>query len=93
MYNAYTTYDDFLESNFDGTRNSISPLPQIYLSGKVDNEVCTFIEVLKQPDKDQFEVVVYNMAFKHHILRRAFHEECRRRILLINMIRFSFSYQ
>ena len=28
--NAYTTYDDFLEANFDGTQNSNSPLAQIY---------------------------------------------------------------
>ena len=24
--NAYTTYDEFLEANFDGTQNSTSPL-------------------------------------------------------------------
>ena len=57
--NAYTTYDDFLEANFDGTQNSNSPLAQIYLSGKADNEVYTFKEMLKQPDKDQFEIAMY----------------------------------
>ena len=45
--NAYTTYDDFLEANFDGTQNSTSPLAQIYLSVKADNEVYTFKEMLK----------------------------------------------
>ena len=57
--NAYTTYDDFLEANFDGTQNSNSPLAQIYLSVKADNEVYTFKEMLKQPDKDQFEIAMY----------------------------------
>ena len=57
--NAYTTYDDFLEANFDGTQNSTSPLAQIYLSGKADNEVYTFKEMLKQPDRDQFESAMY----------------------------------
>ena len=53
------TYDDFLELNFDGTQNSLSPLVQIYLSGKVGNEVYNFNEMLKQSDIDQFEVTMY----------------------------------
>ena len=31
----------------------------IYLSGKANNEVYTFKEILKQPDKDQFEIAMY----------------------------------
>ena len=57
--NAYTTYDDFLAANFDGTQNSTSLLAQIYLSGKSDNEVYTFKEMLKQLDKYWFEIVMY----------------------------------
>ena len=57
--NAYTTCDDFLEANFDGTQNSTSTLAKIYLSGRADNEVYTFKEMVKQPDKDQFEISMY----------------------------------
>ena len=53
------SYNNFLELNFDGTQNSISPLAQIYLSGKVDNEVYNFNEMLKQPDRVQFEAAMY----------------------------------
>ena len=45
-------YDDFLELNFDGTQKSLIPLAQIYLNGKVVNEVYNFNEILKQSDRD-----------------------------------------
>ena len=32
-------YQDFLEMNFDGTPNSMSPLAQIYTTSKSNNEV------------------------------------------------------
>ena len=48
-------YDDFLDSNFDGTPNSMSILGQIYLSGKINNEVYTLKEMMKQPDRCHFE--------------------------------------
>ena len=47
-------YEDFLDSNFDGTRNSTSPLAQIYLTSKANNEVYTLKEMLAQPDKMEF---------------------------------------
>ena len=53
------TYDDFLELNFDRTQNSFSPLTQVSLSNKVDNEVYNFNEMLKQSDRDQFEDAMY----------------------------------
>ena len=56
---AYSSYTDFLESNFDGTQNSFSPLAQIYLTGKVDNKVYTFKEMMKQPDREHFETAMY----------------------------------
>ena len=53
------SYDNFLELNFDGTQNSISPLAQIYLSGKLGNKVYNFTEMLKQPDKVHFEAAMF----------------------------------
>ena len=40
-------YQDFLEMNFDGTPNDMSPLAQIYTTSKSNNEVCNIIEVLQ----------------------------------------------
>ena len=53
------TYDDFLDLNFDGTQNSLSPLAQLRVSGKINNEVYNFNEMLKQPDRNQFETSMY----------------------------------
>merc|ERR1711944_286381 len=47
-------YQDFLQNNFDGTTNSSSPLAQIYMSSKANNEVYTLKEMLMQPDKELF---------------------------------------
>ena len=47
-------YNDYLESNFDGTVNSISPFAQIYAATKSANEVYTLKEMLKQSDKNDF---------------------------------------
>ena len=52
-------YDDLLDSNFDGTQNSLSPLAQIYLSGEVDNEVYKLKEMMKQPDRNHFETAIH----------------------------------
>ena len=47
-------YHDFLESNYDGTRNATNPLAQIYLTSKANNEVYTLKEMLAQPDRNEF---------------------------------------
>ena len=52
-------YDDFLDLNFDGTQNSLSPLAQIYLSGEVDNEVYKLKEMMKQPDRNHLETTMH----------------------------------
>ena len=49
-----TQYEDFLESNFDGTANRTSPLAQIYLTTTANNEVYNLSEMLKLPDKQEF---------------------------------------
>ena len=49
-----TQYQDFLPYNFDATANHTSPLAQIYLSSKWNNEVFTLKEILQQPDKAHF---------------------------------------
>ena len=41
-YHAFLEgYDDYLDSNFDGTSNSMSIIGQICLSGKLNNELYT----------------------------------------------------
>ena len=47
-------YEDFLESNYDGTRNTTNPLAQVYLTSKANNEVYTLKEMLAQPDRSEF---------------------------------------
>ena len=49
-----TEYNDFLQNNFDGTTNYTSPMAQIYLSSKSNNEVFTLKEILQEPDKEHF---------------------------------------
>ena len=43
----FGNYDDFIDSNFDGTQNSLSTIDQICLSGKVDNDVYTYKDMMK----------------------------------------------
>ena len=52
-------YGDFLDSNFDGIQKSLSPLAQIYLSGKVDNDVYTYTDLMKHTDRNQFEIAMH----------------------------------
>ena len=63
-------YNDFLETNFDGSANQTSPLAQIYLSSQSNNETYTLKEMVKQPDRDKFieamELEVASM-FKENI--------------------------
>ena len=47
-------YYDFLDQNFDGSRNSTNPLAQIYLASQTDNEVYTLKQMMLQPDREQF---------------------------------------
>ena len=47
-------YEDYLDRNFDGTRNSTNPLAQIYLTSKANNEVYTLKEMLREPDRVEF---------------------------------------
>ena len=46
-------YKDFLETNFDGSSNQLSPLAQIYLTSQSNNETYNLKEMLQQPDKDE----------------------------------------
>ena len=47
-------YEDYLDRNFDGTRNSTHPLAQVYITSKANNEVYTLKEMLKEPDRLEF---------------------------------------
>ena len=58
-YHGYLQgYDDFLDLNFDGTANSMSILGQVYLSGKINNEIYTLKEMMKQLDRHHFEAAM-----------------------------------
>ena len=76
------SYDDFLESKFDGTQKSLSSLAQIYLSGKVDNEVHTFKEMTKQPDRNKFETEI------HKEVKSIFDNDIWTRVSRTLMLRF-----
>ena len=47
-------YEDYLDCNFDGTRDSTNPLAQAYVASKANNEVNTLKEMLKDPDHLEF---------------------------------------
>ena len=47
-------YEDYLDRNFDGTRNSTNPLAQVYITSKANNEVYTLKEMLQEPDRLEF---------------------------------------
>ena len=51
-------YDDYLDTSFDGTSNSMNIMGQIYLNGKMNNEINTSKEMIQQPDKREFEKVM-----------------------------------
>ena len=47
-------YEDFLDKNFDGSNNKTSPLAQIYMTSRENNECYSLKEMLKQPDRNLF---------------------------------------
>ena len=50
-YTFLEGYDEYLDLNVDGTQNSMSILGNIYLSGKINNEIYTLKEMIQQPDR------------------------------------------
>ena len=46
-------YHDFLETNFDGTTNNISPMAQIYMTTKANKETYNLKEMMQEPDKEK----------------------------------------
>ena len=87
-------YEDFLERNFDGTHNSMSPLAQIYATTKTNNEVFTLKEMLVQEDKEEFIKAMHEEVeaiFKEKIWKRVprklmenYHKEQREKGIKIN---------
>ena len=75
-------YDDFLDSNFDGIQKSLSPLAQIYLSGKVDNDVYTYTEMMKQPDRYKFKTAMYKE------MKLMFDNDIWKKVTRTSMLRF-----
>ena len=47
-------YTDFLETNFDGSANQLSPLAQIYMTTQSNNETYNLKEAMQEPDKADF---------------------------------------
>ena len=65
-------YEDFLESNFDGSPNRLSPLAHIYQTSLANNEVYNLSEMLQQPDKLEFMKAMHEEVgsmFKEKIWR------------------------
>ena len=63
-------YNDFLESNFDGSGNKLSPFVQIYMTSQSNNETYNLKELLREPDKEQFIEVMkklFESLFKEEI--------------------------
>ena len=52
-------YNDFLETNFDGTPNTMNSLSHIYQFTVSNNETFTLKEMIQQPDKDKFIEAMY----------------------------------
>ena len=46
-------YNDSIDRNFNGSNNSTSPLAQVYLTSKTNNETYILKEMLQEPDKLQ----------------------------------------
>ena len=66
-------YSEFLDTNFDGSQNSKSPLAQIYNSTKINNEVFTLKEMLREPDRNEFIKAMHaevEAIFKEKIWKR-----------------------
>lgn len=40
--------------NFDNTANRLSPMAQVYITSKVNNEAYNLKDMLQQPDRDKF---------------------------------------
>lgn len=60
-YNGFLSgYDDYLDLNYDGTSNSMNIMGQMYLSGKMNNEIYTLKEMLQQPNRNEFENAMYD---------------------------------
>ena len=58
-YTFLEGYDEYLDLNFDGTQNSMSILGNIYLSGKINNEIYTLKKMIQQPDRKHFEQAMF----------------------------------
>eukprot|EP00957_Ditylum_brightwellii_P171525 13058082-Ditylum_brightwellii.AAC.1 len=52
------SYSEFLESNYDGTCNQLSIIGQM-LATKISNKMYTLKEMMKQPDRVDFEKAMY----------------------------------
>ena len=50
-------YNDFLETNFDGTSNNTSPFAQINMASKANNKTYIVKEMLQRLDMDDLKEV------------------------------------
>ena len=48
-------YNDFLDTNFDGSVKQLNPLAQIYLTSQSNNEICNLKGLIQQVDKEHFK--------------------------------------
>ena len=73
-------YNDFLETNFDGSINQLNPLAQIYQTSLSSNEVYNLKEMMQEPDRERFEVAMHkevSSMFEENIWRQVPRKEMR----------------
>ena len=71
-------YGNFLERNVDGTHNATSPLAQIYLLYKANNESYTWKKILQQLDRDKFFNTMEKEVLVGVILKNGVDSETRK---------------
>eukprot|EP00957_Ditylum_brightwellii_P172562 13137006-Ditylum_brightwellii.AAC.1 len=62
---AMISYQEYLDTNFDGTQNNLSIIGQIF-AAEVSNENYTLKEMMQQTDRKEFEAAMYKEV-KHMI--------------------------
>ena len=73
-------YNDFLETNFDGSINQLNPLAQIYQTSLSSNEVYNLKEMMQEPDRERFEVAMHkevSSMFEESIWKQVPRKEMR----------------
>eukprot|EP00957_Ditylum_brightwellii_P080228 6102127-Ditylum_brightwellii.AAC.1 len=52
------SYQEYLDTNFDGTQNNLSTIGQIF-AAELSNENYALKEMMQQPDRKDFEAAMF----------------------------------